>query len=122
MNSPLQGKSYQFAIRMVKMFQHLKDEKREFVLSKQVLRSGTSIGANLREASGAQSEKDFPAKLAIAYKECLETEYWLTLLHDTDYLNDAAFSSIITDCLELKKMLGSAKKTLQEKITQPLIN
>ncbi|WP_368506820.1 four helix bundle protein [Victivallis sp. Marseille-Q1083] len=116
MSSPIQEKSYQFALRVVKMYQHLTVEKREFVLSKQVLRSGTGIGANVREANGAQSDRDFLAKLTISYKEALETEYWLMLLRDTDYLSGEAAESILRDCRELMRMLGSAKITLQNKL------
>jgi four helix bundle protein len=82
----IQQKSYAFAIRMVRLYQHLSSEKREYVLSKQLLRSGTSIGANVEEAIGGQSEKDFFAKLNIAYKEARESKYWINLLTDTDYL------------------------------------
>ena len=82
----VQNKSYQFAIRIVKLYKYLCEEKKEFVLSKQLLRSGTSIGANIEEAIGGQSKKDFFAKLTIEYKEARETHYWIRLLTDTDYL------------------------------------
>ena len=81
-------KSYSFAVRIVRLYQHLSAQKKEFVLSKQVLRSGTSIGANVEEAIGGQSRADFVSKMAIAYKEARETSYWLRLLKDTDYLTE----------------------------------
>jgi four helix bundle protein len=84
MNSKVYDKAYQFAIRIVRAYKHLYDEKKEFVLSKQLLRSGTSIGANIAEANGAISKVEFKAKMSIAYKECLETKYWLSLLKDTE--------------------------------------
>ncbi|MBQ9559554.1 MAG: four helix bundle protein [Bacteroidaceae bacterium] len=86
-----------FAIRIIRLYQHLVEEKHEYVLSKQVLRSGTSIGANVRESVNAQSKLDFINKLNIALKESNETEYWLELLHETDYIDDQSFNSIIQD-------------------------
>ncbi len=86
-----------FAVRVVRLYQYLCNDKHEYVLSKQVLRSGTSIGANVRESVNAQSKLDFINKLNIALKESNETEYWLELLHDTDYIDDNAFNSIIKD-------------------------
>jgi four helix bundle protein len=85
----VQEKSYAFALRIVRMYRHLTEKRKEFVLSKQILRSGTSIGANIEEAIGGQSGRDFLAKLNIAYKEARETHYWLRLLHDSGYLADA---------------------------------
>lgn len=93
--------------------------RKEYVLSKQLLRSGTSIGANLAEAECAMSKKDFIAKLYIAHKECAETVYWLELLHATDYLSDSEYESIVGDCIELRKMLTSSTKTLEGKNTKP---
>jgi four helix bundle protein len=84
-------KSYDFAIRIAKLYKHLSSDKREFVLSKQVLRCGTSIGANVEEAIGGISRKDFKAKMSIAYKEARETDYWLRLLHDTEFIDSNAF-------------------------------
>ena len=84
-------KAYTFAIRIVKAYQYLCEDKKEYVLSKQMLRSGTSIGANTAEANGAISEADFSSKISIAYKECLETKYWLSLLKDTDYISEKFF-------------------------------
>lgn len=112
----LKEKSYQFAIRIVKLYQYLKDERIEFTLSKQILRSGTSIGANVEEAIGAQTEKDFYMKLNISYKETRETHYWLRILHDTNYIDDKQFQSIINDCDELLKIIGTIIKTMKSKL------
>lgn len=87
------------------MYQHLSKEKKEFILSKQILRSGTSIGANIEEALGGSSKRDFKAKMNIAYKEARETKYWLKLMKDTDYIDIRAFNSIYDDCDELLKLL-----------------
>lgn len=108
-------KSYSFAIRVVKAYQFLQNDKKEFVLSKQFLRSGTSIGANIAEANGAISEKDFSAKVSISYKECLETKYWLSLLKDTNYIDKKMYVSMFTDVDELCKMLFSILKTTRIK-------
>lgn len=104
-------KSFLFAIRCVKLYKSLCEEKREFVLSKQLLRSGTSIGANVREAQQAQSKKDFLSKMNIALKEASESKYWIELLTATDYLAKSEFDSIINDCIEIEKMLSSIVKT-----------
>jgi four helix bundle protein len=111
----VQEKSYAFAMRMVRMYQHLTEQRKEFVLSKQVLRSGTSIGANVEEAIGGQSDRDFLAKFNIAYKEARETHYWLRLLRDSGYLKDADAASMIADCEELLKLTGSIIKTMKQK-------
>lgn len=108
-------KSKKFAIRIVNMYKYLCNEKKEFVLSKQVLRSGTSIGANIAESECAISKADFTAKLYIALKESNETKYWLELLHETNYINDEQFIGMINDCDELCKMLSSSTKTLRDK-------
>ncbi|MCH5346956.1 MAG: four helix bundle protein [Muribaculaceae bacterium] len=107
-------KSKRFAIRIVKLYQYLTIEKREYVLSKQVLRSGTSIGANLCEAVYGFSKKDFLSKVYIALKECAETKYWLELLFCTDYLNDVEFDSLDNDCTELIKLCTSITKTTRK--------
>ena len=108
-------KSRQFAVRIVRLYQHLTGEKKEYVLSKQLLRSGTSIGANIAESECAFSRKDFLAKMYIAFKECNETLYWIDLLHDTNYLTESEYRSICTDCKELHKMLASITKTIRDK-------
>lgn len=112
----VQEKSYIFAIRIVKLYKYLCEEKKEFVLSKQLLRSGTSIGANIEEAIGGQSDKDFYAKLTIAYKEARETHYWLRLLTDTNYLTTNESNSLLKDTEELLKIIGSIQKTMKRKI------
>jgi len=113
--TPVKTKSYAFAIRIVRLFQWLCKEKTEFILSKQILRCGTSIGANVEEAGGSYSEKEFAAKIQIAFKEALETRYWLHLLHDTDYIETPAFESLYADCDELIRILSAITKTLREK-------
>ena len=100
----IKDKSMAFAVRIVRLCKYL-SEQHEFVMSKQVLRSGTSIGANVREAQYGQSKRDFAAKMSIALKEAAETEYWLELLHKTDYLQSEAYQSIRTDCQEICKLL-----------------
>ncbi|WP_027844890.1 four helix bundle protein [Mastigocoleus testarum] len=110
MNSLVYEKAYKFAIRIVKAHKYLTQEKKEFILSKQLIRSGTSIGANLAEANGAISTADFSAKVSIAYKECLETKYWLSLLKDTGYMEINAFDSIYKDADEIGKILFSILK------------
>ena len=112
----IKDKSKVFAVRIIRLYQHLVDNKREFVLSKQLLCSGTSIGANVREAGRAQSKKDFISKMSIALKEAAESEYWLELLHETDYLTPSEFNSIINDCIELNKLLISIVKTSNNKL------
>ena len=114
--NPVRDKSYTFALKIVELYRTLSEGKREFVLSKQVLRSGTSIGANIEEALGGQSEKDFQSKLLIAYKEARETHYWLRLLHDSGYIDDKNFDSISLDCNELLRLLGSITMSMKEKI------
>jgi four helix bundle protein len=109
----VQVKSYAFAIRILKVYKYLCDEKKEFVLSKQLLRSGTSIGSNVEEAIGAQSDKDFFAKMTLAYKESRETRYWVRLLTDTDYLTKEQETSLISDVDELLKIIGSIQKSIR---------
>ena len=98
--SIISKKSYSFALRIVALYKYLIDEKHEFVLSKQVLKSGTSIGANVEEANGAQSRADFVAKLNIAYKEGRETKYWLRLLYDGGFIEEHQFNDIAENCIE----------------------
>ena len=107
-------KSKAFALRIIKLYQFLCETKKEYVLSKQVLRSGTSIGANAKEAANAQSKADFYAKMYIAYKEANETEYWLELLHESGYMEKYAFDSIYSDCKEIIKILASITKTQKQ--------
>lgn len=109
--NPAYDKAYALAIRIVRAFQHLTEEKREFVLSKQLLRSGTSIGANLAEANGAISEADLSAKVSIAYKESQETKYWLNLLKDTGYIDEKSHTSIFADVDEVARILFAILKT-----------
>ncbi len=104
-------KSKAFAVRVIRLYQYLTETKREFVLSKQLLRSGTSVGANVREGSMAQSKKDFISKMNIALKEAAESEYWLELLRETDYISDTEFKSIYADAGELNRLLISIVKT-----------
>jgi four helix bundle protein len=108
-------KSYAFALRIVKLYKFLTEEQREFIMSKQIMRSGTSIGANIAEAEGAISEADFSAKISIAYKESLETKYWLNLLRDAEYLNAKLAASLLDDADELSKILFSILKSTRLK-------
>jgi len=110
-DNPLKDKSYQFAIRIVKLSQFLQQDKREFVLCKQVLRSGTSVGALIREAEFGQSKADFTSKMSIALKEANETDYWLSLLRDTDFISRDQSMSLQSECKELIAMLVSTVKT-----------
>ena len=110
----IKDKSYAFALRVIKAYKFLGDEKREFVLSKQMLRSGTAIGALVREAEHAQSTADFISKMNIALKEANETEYWLMLLKDSDYIDEKSFNSICQDCVEVIKLLISIVKTTKD--------
>ena len=114
MEATAEQKSFRFAIRIVNLYKYLRKEKKEFVLSKQMLRSGTSIGANVAESQQAQSRADFLAKLNIALKEAAETDYWLRLLHATDYMSDAEFHSVHDDCTELEKMLTAIIKSTKK--------
>ena len=110
--------SYDFGCRITRLFQYLTEdaEYKEYVQSKQIYRSGTSIGANVRESKHAQSEADFLSKMSIAYKEADETDYWLNLLHDNGYLDDTQYNSLIKDIDRILKILTSIVKTLNEKV------
>ena len=112
-------KSKKFAIRIVNLYKYLCDEKKEFVLSKQILRSGTSIGANIAESECAVSKKDFVNKIYIALKECAETIYWLDLLHETDFLSDYEYNSIRADCEDMRKMMSATTKTINSTLHTP---
>jgi len=109
-------KSFLFAIRVVKLYQYLCLDKKEFVLSKQLLRSGTSVGAMIRESEHAESKADFKHKLAIAQKEINETMYWLELLKETDYLTQDQFISLHTDAVEIIKLITSIIKSAKANI------
>jgi four helix bundle protein len=112
----LVDKSFTFAVRIVKLYKYLCNDKKEFVLSKQLLRSGTSIGANINESQDAQSKNDFISKLSISLKEARETKYWIELLEKTDYLSANETNSILKDVTELLKLLTSIIKTTKENI------
>ena len=114
MDSISEQKSFQFAVRTVNLCKHLRSAKKEYTLSKQLLRSGTSIGANISEAQQAQSKADFVSKLSIALKETTETKYWIRLLYATDYLSEQEYRSIFSDCVEIEKMLVASVKTAKE--------
>ena len=114
MQDTVEQKSFLFAIRIVKLCEYLRKSKKEYTLSKQLLRAGTSIGANIAEAQQAQSRADFSSKINIALKEAVETNYWLRLLNATDILSQREFQSIIADCCELEKMLTAIVKTTNE--------
>ena len=114
-NNIVVQKSKAFAIRIIRLYQHLTTEKKEFILAKQVLRSGTSIGANIRESTRAQSTADFLSKMQISLKEADETEYWLELLMETEYITEKAGNSLLADCDELIKLIAAIVKTSKEK-------
>ena len=111
----IQSKSRLFAIRIINCYKFLNEQKHEQVMSKQLLRCGTSIGANTRESKNAQSRMDFLSKLNIALKEADETEYWLDLLHETKYLDDKIYTSLQNDCGELIRILTAIIKKLKDK-------
>ena len=113
-------KSKKFAVKIVNLYKHLCEKKNEYVLSKQILRSGTSIGANVAESECAISKKDFLLKIYIALKECAETTYWLDLLFETEYLTESEHQSIYNDCLEIQKMLSSTTKTIKHDLNSTL--
>ena len=114
MDGNIQDKSFQFAIRIVKLCKILRSDRAEFVLSKQLLRSGTSIGANIAEAQQAQSRADFLSKLNVSLKETTETIYWLRLLEATDYLQESEYKSVVSDCIEIEKILTASIKSLKK--------
>jgi four helix bundle protein len=110
------AKSKKFAVKIVNLYKYLIREKKEFVLARQLLRAGTSIGANLAEAECAISKRDFLAKVYISFKECSETRYWLELLLEAEFITEIEFNDIMPDCIALYKMLSATTKTLREKI------
>jgi four helix bundle protein len=111
MENVIANKSYAFALRMIRLYQFLSEQKKEYVLSKQLLRSGTAIGAMVKESEHAQSKADFLNKMNVALKEANETEYWLMLLKDTQYINENEFDSINADCTEILRLLISIVKS-----------
>lgn len=113
--SIVKNKSFQFAVRTVNLYKVLLSERKEFVMSKQLLRSGTSVGANVREAVNAQSTADFIHKLSISQKECDETLYWLELLKETNYITETEFESLHNDATELLKIIRSIILTTKQK-------
>jgi len=113
-DNPLASKSFAFAVRIVKLYKYLCDEKKEFVLSKQLLRSGTSIGANISESQDAQSANDFISKLSIALKEARESKYWIELLKETNFLTNKEANNILDDLIEVIKLLVSIIKSTKE--------
>lgn len=114
MEKTVESKSFRFAVRIVNLCRYLNADKNEYVLSKQLLRSGTSVGANIAEAEQGQSRADFVSKMSIALKEATETNYWLRLLQATDYLSEDEFLSIHKDCVELEKMLTAIIKSAKQ--------
>ena len=117
-SASIQDLSYDFACRITRLFQYITEDAiyKEYIISKQVFRSGTSIGANIREAQHAQSDADFLSKMQISLKECNETDYWLQLLHDNGYLNDIQYNSINTDRVRIHKLLNAIVSTTRRKI------
>jgi TIGR02436 family protein len=116
----LKMKSFKFAVRIVNLFKYMRDEKKEFVMSKQVLRSGTSVAAMIREGEHSESKHDFIHKMAIAQKEINETLFWLELLSVTEYISTAEFESINADAIEIIKLLTSSIKTAKQSLTTSL--
>ena len=114
MENVIEIKSFNFAVRIVNLYKHLTDTKKEYVLSKQLLRSGTSIGANVAEAEQAQSKPDFVSKMNIALKETSETKYWIKLLKATEFLSEKESNSLLADCVELEKLLVSIIKSSKQ--------
>ena len=113
-NNIVEEKSFEFSVRIVNLYKHLTTTKQEYVMSKQLLRSGTSIGANICEAQQAQSSMDFLSKMSIALKEAYESDYWIRLLYKTEYLNNDVYKSIITDCRAITKLLVTIVKSTKE--------
>lgn len=111
MDNVIENKSFQFAIRIVRLYKFLCEEKKEYILSRQLLRAGTSIGANVTESQQAQSKPDFVSKISIALKEASETKYWIKLLGATEYLSENQTNSILDDCVEIEKILVTILKS-----------
>ena len=117
-NAGIHELSYDFGCRITRLFQYLTEDAdyKEYVISKQIYRSGTSIGANVRESKHAQSDADFLSKMSIAYKEADETDYWLNLLHDNGYINESQYESLKKDMDRILKLLTSIVKTMNQKV------
>ena len=111
-------KSMEFAVRIVKLYKYLTEQKKEYVMSKQILRSGTSIGANAAEAKQAKSKRDFVSKMSISLSEASESDFWLELLYRTEYLSTEEYESISSDCKELEKILTAIVKTTRQNIEE----
>lgn len=112
----IQDKSYKFALRIVKLYKYLVIEKKDFIISKQILKCGTSIGANIEESIGAQSKKDFFTKITIAYKEARETHYWIRLLKDSDFITNKMADSLLDDCVEILKIITTIQKSIRKNL------
>ena len=117
MDYTVEEKSFQFSVRIVELCRNLRDKQKEFILSNQLLRSGTSIGANIAEAQQAQSRADFVSKISIALKEAVETDYWLRLLNASKYLPETSFHSYINECREIQRMLTAIARTAKSKLS-----
>ncbi|HMS35151.1 MAG TPA: four helix bundle protein [Ignavibacteria bacterium] len=115
-DSIVKNKSYKFSLKIIKLYLYLKNEKKEYQLSKQILRSGTSICANIEEALGGQSRKDFLSKISISYKEARETNYWLRLLRDSQLLEESMFTELNSDSEELLRILGKIQITVKNSL------
>lgn len=109
-------KAFKFSIRIVRLYKYLVEEKNEYILSKQILRSGTSIGANIKEGIVAQSKKDFLSKMYVSLKEADETEYWLEILNQSEYIESKVYDSIIEECKEINKLLCATVKTTKKNL------
>ncbi len=112
----VQKKSYEFALEIIKLYKFLTQEKKEFILAKQILRCGTSIGANIEETIGSQSKKDFFSKITIAYKEARETHYWLRLLKDSDYIDEKKYNLLKDRIEELLRLITAIQKTIRKSL------
>ena len=116
MDSIIKDKSYKFSLRIIELYKYLKEKKKEFELARQILRCGTSIGANVEEAIGGQSKKDFLAKMFIAYREARETHYWIRLLRDSKFITEKSSKSLLEDCDELIKISGKIISTSRKSL------
>ena len=113
-----EDKSMKFSMRIVRMYKYLNESRREYIMSKQLLRAGTSVSANVAEAEKAISKREFLSKMYIAYKECCETSHWIKLLYNSGYINEREYESIYNDCEELRKILSSITKTTRENLNK----